>query len=330
MKEQLKEVFKAPGTARFRPFARITEGTPHLLSFFALAVFAFSITFTIPSWVPVVGDWIGNKSFDSEALARYLPFLLLLATILVQVRARLTGLKLSAMKDYVLLLALKHGWRRDEFIQLFLSVIETTSSHWVLKLGEWMSKWDPNTLREVRRNLEAKPKDDQSKEDWRRVYREIEKDLLAEDFEARIHSLYYMNKERNFRDWTVILHPFFFALNHRRAIRRLRGLFSDGLPGFVYLGVCSLPGGDDYRIHRRMFPYIAAYELLVIGSSLLWAFIKQPWSGFGGWLGMGVLLLAAIVPMLVWNYHLMVRHRGLPRGMSWEEIQADMRFIRGM
>ncbi len=330
LKEQLKELFKAPKTARFRPFARITEATPHLLSYFALVIFAFSISFSMPTWVPVLGDWIGKKSFDPDEFAKYLPYLIVVTTIFVQIRARAIGLKLSAMRDYVLSLTLKHGWQREQFSELFLEVIETSGYSWARKLGEWISKWDPNTLSQVRASIEGKLQESPATQEFKKSYSELQQYTLAEDFEARIHSLYYMDKEHNFRDWAVVLYPVFFLVNYRRAIRRLRVLSADGLAGFVYLGLCSLPGGDDYRVHRRTFPYIAMYELLVIGTPLVWAFAREPWKGILGLLGMGVVVLIAIVPMMVWNYQLLVRHRGLPRGMSWEEIQADYRFIRAM
>lgn len=329
LREYLKQLFKMPGTARFKPFAKITEYTPHLLSYFALIVFIFSISFSVPKWVPILGDWIGGKTLNPIEFAKYFPFLLIATVIVVQVRARLIGLKLAGFRDYVLALSIKNGWRIEQFGELFLAVIDTSGYTWARKLGEWMQKWDPNTLRQIRKDAESK-QDSVNNEEWKQSYSETEQSFLREDFEARIHSLYYMDKESNYRPWAVSLYPVLFLGHHRRAIRRLRGLLSNGMRSVLYLALCSLPGGDDYRVHRRMFPYIAIYEGLVFGIPLVWAFAKQPWSGFVGWLGMGIVLLIAILPMLVWNYQLMVCHRGLPRGMSWEEIQADHKFIRAL
>jgi ABC-type Fe3+ transport system permease subunit len=58
--------------------------------------------------------------------------------------------------------------------------------------------------------------------------------------------------------------------------------------------------------------------------------VLSPWNGIFGWVGMCILILLSVLPMLSWNYQLLVPHRGLPRSMAFEEIEGDQRFIRGM
>jgi hypothetical protein len=93
----------------------------------------------------------------------------------------------------------------------------------------------------------------------------------------------------------------------------------------------GLPGGFEDRVHRWVaFPFVVIYEILVIGSPLVWSFAQKPWSSAAGLVGMCAVIIGSLGPMLAWNYNIMVRSRGIPRGMSWDEIQGDQRFIRAL
>ena len=328
LREHLKRQFKAPETLKFRPLDRITNSTPHLLSYLVLVVFLFSISISVPKWVPILGDWMGNKAITLNEFANYYPFVILFCALYVQFRARKIGLQLAAARDYVLVLALKHGWRREQFSELFMDVVATSAYGWALKLGEWMSKWDPNSfskgIQEIPNNHS-----DASVEEAENQTQDLAKFLLLEDFEARIHGLYYMDKEKNYRSWAVILYPIFFLINISRARRKLGDMKRLGIDGFLFDAVWALPGEGEYKV-RKLFYLIAGYEILLIAGPIIWAFVINPWNGIFGWVGMCILILLSVLPMLSWNYQLLVQHRGLPRSMALEEIQGDQRFIRGM
>lgn len=83
-------------------------------------------------------------------------------------------------------------------------------------------------------------------------------------------------------------------------------------------------------MRRRIFPFMALYELLLFITPLVWSFAKEPWGTVAGWVAMGFVTVASVLPMLVWNYNLQVRYRGFPREMSWEDIQGDFKFIQGL
>lgn len=325
LKASLTKTLQIPTTFKLAPFAKITEGTPYLLSIVCLILIAFSISVTVPNEIPLLGDIIGGKTLGRAQIARLFPFVLLAATIFLQVRARAKGLANSAIRDNVLSLAIQHGWRREQFHSLLMDTIDSEDLGWLRKIGEWVQSWDPDTLRQVREDatsVQGDNKDDQEVVNVRR--------LLDEDFEARIHGLYYMQKEPGFRPWSVVVHPLLFVMNHRRAVRRARALARNGLRGLLYLGMACLPGGDDYRIRRKLFPFLAIWPVLMFGIPLVWAFILRPWPTFLGYIGMALLMAVTLVPLIAWNYKLMVRCQGLPRGMAWEDIQGDMKLIKGL
>jgi hypothetical protein len=327
LKAHLKKMVQIPTSFKIAPFAKITETTPYLLSIACLIVFGFSLSFTVPKDIPLLGDVIGGRTFSPAQTARLFPFVLLASTIYLQIRARAKGLANSAIRDNVLSLALQRGWRRDKFANLLIDTMESEDLGWLRKISEWMQSWDPNTLRQVREDAARKQVD--SSKDVRREVINTGR-LLDEDFEARIHALYYMEKEPGYRPWSVIVHPLLLVMTHRRAVRRARAFALDGLRGVLYLGMCSLPGGDDYRLRRKMFPILAVWPVLMFGVPLVWAFILQPWPTVFGLIGMTLLTVVTLVPLLLWNYKLMIQCRGLPRAMSWEEIQGDLKFIRGL
>jgi hypothetical protein len=329
LREHLKIQFKAPGTLKFRPFDRITNTTPHLLSFFALVVFSFSISFSVPTWIPILGDWIGGRVLALSDFAKFYPFIILFCTIYVQVRARRIGFQLAGIRDYVLILSIEHGWRIEQFLELFLDVLDTSPYSWTRKLGEWLAERDPDSFSKSIKDIGEKLADAPDQE-VKNQNQDLSEFLLLEDFEARIHALYYMDKEKNYRPWAVVLYPIFFLINISRARRRLRHLKRSGFGGILFDAVWSLPGEGEYKVHRKLFPFIATYEFLIIAGPILWAFTKSPWEGFIGWIGMGILILLSMLPMLIWNYQLMVQHRGLPRSMAFEEIQGDQKLIRAM
>lgn len=328
--EELKSLFKLPETARFRPFSRITEGTPYALSIVTLIVFFFSVSFTVPSWIPVIGDWVGGKTVGREQLATFFPFILLTLTVLLQLRVRQIGWRLADLRDHVLAVVLNHGWRREKFAELFLDAIDSSRLGWIRKFAEWLHSWNPDTLREVKQSLTSKLKGRPNETDILTQYQELDQRALSEDFEARIHALYFMEREKGFRPHTMVLHPIFFLTPNRRAVRRLQAVTSGGLRALVSHALRGLPGGFEDRIRRRLFPLGAIYEVLVIGGPLVWSFAQKPWSGAAGLVGMCGVVIGVLGPMLAWNYNLLVRSRGIPRGMSWDEIQGDQRFIRGL
>jgi len=327
LKAQLKKILQMPTSFKIAPFAKITETTPYLLSIVCLIIFAFSISVTIPTYIPLVGDLIGGKTLGPSQIARLFPFALLAAVIFLQIRVRGKGLGNAAIRDTVLSLALQHGWRGPRFSALLIDTMESENLGWLRKVGEWMQSWDPDTLRQVREDAARRQEQSPGQAPSEGV--DLGR-LVDEDFEARIHALYYMEKEPGFRSWTVIIHPLLFLMTHRRAVRRARALASNGLGGLLYLGKCSLPGGDDYRMRRRLFPIIVIWPLLMFGIPLVWAFVLRPWPTVPGIVGMVLMLGLILAPIILWNHKLMVECRGLPRGMSWTDIQGDTKLIRGL
>lgn len=327
LKANLKKMLQMPTSFRIAPFAKITETTPYWLSIGCLIILGFSLSVTIPTYIPLLGDVIGGKTLGRSQIARWFPFVLLASIIFLQFRVRGRGLVYSAIRDNVLSLALQHGWRRDRFSGLFLDTMESENLGWARKIGEWLHKWDPDTLRQVAED--AKNKQGHSSSEGSPEVIDVVR-LVDEDFEARIHALYYIENEHGFRPWTVIIHPLLFLMTHRRAVRRLRALGSYGLEGLLYLGKCSLPGGDDYRVRRRFFPILALWPFLMFGIPLVWTFALRPWPTVFGIIGMVLLMAATVMPIVLWNYKLMIECRGLPRAMSWEEIQGDLKLIRGL
>lgn len=318
-----------PNSFSLRPFLKvlfkITESTPYWLAIIAAIVFKFSLTVTVPKDLPVLGELIGGSTLGKLAVAHLLPFVLLASTIILQFLARTRGLVNSAMRDNILSLTLSHKWRRERFRQLYLGVIETEGWGSLRKLGKWIQGWNPDTLRQVFEDA-FKSRDPAESE-------EVKNELLRlynEDFEARIHALYFMDLELWFSPFRMVVNPFLFILGDRRAVRRGRMLTANDIRGYLSLALVGLPSWEESTQIRPVFWVAALWEVIALGGPLAWAFAISPWPGLFGWLGMLLVVSATIAPIMVWNYGLFARSRGIPRGMSVIDINSGMRLIRAL
>ena len=102
----------------------ITTSTPYLVAYGSLVCFWFSFTFTMPEGFPLLGDWLGGKTFDPPALAGVLPYALACTVFYVYVRTRIGAMRYCDAKDKIVALAMRYRWDREKFRSLLQSFIE--------------------------------------------------------------------------------------------------------------------------------------------------------------------------------------------------------------
>jgi len=330
LKTQVKKLLAdLPNSISLKPFLtilfKITESTPYSLAIIAAVVFKFSLSVTVPKALPLLGEIKGGSTLGKPEVAHLLPFVLLASTIILQILARVRGLVNSAMRDNILGLTLRHGWRRERFARLYLEVIEAEGWGSLRKFGEWFWRWNPDTLRQVYEDAVKLGGSEHSEEVKENLLR-----LSNEDFEARIHALYSMEWEPSFTPFRMAVNPLLFILGQKRAVRRGKMLMSNDVRGYLSLSLVGLPGWEESRTTRRVFWGGILWEVICLGGPTVWAFVLSPWSGVLGRLGMFLMVPAILAPIIVWNYGLFVRSRGIPSGMSWIDINDGKRLIRAL
>ena len=278
--EKISETLPKISAKQFLPFSKITRNTPHLLSILALAIFYFNFSFDFPKWIPVLSDYISGSKFDKIIFAKWFPFLILISIIIVQIITRIQNAKFATFRDNILCLSIKYNWRREKFSKLFIETLESSNYSWIRKLSEWMYKLDSDSLKEIiQRNAGTNPDDLKSNYD-------VAQFILDEDFEARIHALYFMEKEKDFASSKFSISPFFFLLNNKRIHMRTEAFYSYGMIGFLKCSFDALPSKDKTKQRRNVFLFSLFYELLLIGGALIWSFILNPWNSVWGCFGM--------------------------------------------
>lgn len=289
----------------------ITPSTPYFVAWVALVAYWFSFSITIPSWFPLLGDYLGGKTFTPIGLAAFLPYSLCLIVIYLYVRTRIHAANYSDVKDQIIALATIHKWKRKDFHKMITRVMSFQGYGWLRKLGERWAEWDPDTLRKIREGAIERGRDEQ----FARVINTISK----EGFESRIHALAYMNREKSFGHSYMAFEPFFFLAQISRTKQRMQ-IITRGDTDEVERDIRPLPK-QSHPVHLAMFALTFLNYATVAGVLSYSLYLHSP-AGVFGWVGVLLACILAILPAPIWNYNLLIRNRGLPRGWSGADVNS--------
>ena len=175
----------------------------------SLFFFGLGKVFTFPSASPVVGDFVGGLSLGPPELARGLAPVLLFLVGLRWYRARQWCDDQTATIDAVICLAIRHHWRRQDFHDLYQEVWPTP--FWAKSVAP------PDAPASV--NQKAGNRVDRQSVDTQRV--------LDSDFERRVHALYFMRKQTDFKPRYMVTAWHGFLSNVSRPTAVLRAIGND-------------------------------------------------------------------------------------------------------
>ncbi|WP_440951689.1 hypothetical protein [Methanococcoides sp. FTZ1] len=181
---------------------------PAIISICALIAFIFSLSLEVPEDFPVLGWILGGYELSSIEIAMWFPSAILIIIVLRYFQARSLAADNALVGDYVITLAVKHKWRRENFHSLFRNVETSESSGWIFTILEhFITKKlqnDPDSLTGI---LAKHEKNTEAQGHLERIN--------LEDFERKIHSLIYLKKEKDYAPRYVCFSPFNFVISLR-------------------------------------------------------------------------------------------------------------------
>jgi hypothetical protein len=287
--------------------------SPYGLAIGAMLLFWRSWSISIPSETPIIGELAANAHLDKLIVARLLPLVFFILSVGRVIRELARGVHNSAIREQVLALVFGGGWRAKDFWLQVGNVASEEGFGWIMRLGD--------VIKDKHQTLSAEfvgkvvPQGHAGHQDATEQLQHF----LEEDFEARVHALLFMRKERNFQPWLLVLPPVEYLLDFERAKERLNTYEKEGRTKFLRLPLEALPGWEQSHMLKFLFPVLMLPSLLLLLSSAIWASILVPWPGpwrYTQW----VIPLLIVLPILVWNFEVGVSRRGLPAGTTLKEF----------
>jgi hypothetical protein len=316
LSKSLERYFEPIKTFDPKKLIIVSVHTPYTVSWIALIIYFFSISLTIPRWFPIVGEYVGGKTFSPRELALILPYVLAGIVIYVYVKTRIKAARNSHHKDLLVTLAVRYKWSKEDVGRIVTRVISTEGHGWIAKLGQYFHKMDSDTLTEI-----GKAGIQQGKQS---LYNEAFPFVVKEDFESRIHALAFMERERNFGSSAMGFDPFFFLLHTGRAKQRLRSILRASGEK-LERDVQVLP--TEPRLSNMLvFVLTGVGRVLIIGTLIYSLYLRRPGTVWA-WIALSLAWLVIMVTAPIWNFQLLIRHRGLPRGWSVREVAQGRKNI---
>jgi hypothetical protein len=257
--------------------------------------------------LPVIGSSLSGIVADQQAVAVWL-----LPTLFVlQLALFLNALKRNASYDLLrkqaLALVIKYGWRFDDFVKLFAVQAEKSRMAWLFNMIGSASNADPGSLKNLIRAGEASSGEKIAGD----LRQKLRHDLFSE-FDRRVHSLYYLNYEKDYSAFYISFDPLLYLISlNRIAYRTFTFLQERG----VRVDTVNAPT-DPYLVERVSGPVFwvsVALRVLLVGGVGIWCLSLTDADHPMFWVNVVALVLMLLLPNW-WNYRALVKKVGYPRG----------------
>ena len=284
-----------------------------------MIIFYFGFSIKIPSEFPLVGEFLEDETLNSYQLALLLPIGMLILFIRQYLFGRKISMNESAIMDQILALSINHKWKRTDFSELASKLLASSDNRWLLKFYQPETRIDPNIeqtqqmLSEFVSGMMSKF-EGADKKKFRDGFmigsglafeeeRQREKDMLEmSDFENKIHAMYYLQREIDYKPYRLAAYPLSLILN----------------PSRYYIGTSDYVLQEHLsRAHKTkfwaFFGFLVPYG--VITASLAWSItltIQSSSSIYTVILVSIVCLLTLAIPAYR-VFMVLVRKRGFPR-----------------
>jgi hypothetical protein len=283
--------------------------------------------------LPFVGDRLAGIRITPANLGRYLPLALcaLYAAVFVQVRK--ASLEYDLTRRHILLLAIQHGWRFPDFARLLQTQWSKSHLGWLTNLLDSVLETDAASITALRARAAsaagggaARPASAALSEASKpsipaTVGQELDEKLAVwfrNDFERRIHNMYYIDREEDYGRSVMSFDPLIYLLaTNRVAFRAYSLLRARGVP----LSLFAAPMDPD-RVERMRVPMYwvgEALRYLIVGGVLVWSFLVS--GAQVTYLFVANVIATGLVLGIPsrWNYLALIRKRGFPK---WESLGA--------
>ena len=281
-------------------------------------------------------------------LAQYYPVAIFVLYALVFWHIRKTCLINDLLRKHILTLVLLHDWRILDFVRLLQAQFSTSGAGWLVNLVETFSDSDPGSVAGLRKQAgastghrnwapadlaeEGRPRVPGVQEALNRnrapadlaeegrprvpgVQEALNVNLARwtkEDFERRIHSLYFLDKEKDYGPSLIFFDPILYALSTNRVRYR----------PYVFLRSMGVPVDDINAPHDPsategfllpVFVLSEVFRFCFIGGVMTWSFFVAAGTPLPLVLANLVATVLVLLVPFRWNYGALVQKRGFPK-----------------
>ena len=294
----------------------LSEITPYLVAILVFVSFLWNIPIPFIDKVPILSEFLADD-VRARDVAAWVPAIMLGVMVLCYGAQRRRSLQFAAVKDQIVVLVLKHGWRPANFEELRKNTFAVGKKAGLFKL-----------LRGLERELSSPdPRIPLANEHGRL------EDLIrfqqfsqVEEFENKLHGFVLMEKERDFAAYNQAFDPLlllfrpydphFIAAFGNSIDAELTVFVRDGIEPRQQLR--QLPGTDDLKWRRAQFLVLALSSTIILAAPAAWAMSLAALSPTTTALSAAATLCLLGIP-LRWNYAVLIRKRGFPRGVRLME-----------
>jgi hypothetical protein len=182
---------------------RALVATPSTAAVLGILAYYSGLVISPPDWLVRILP-TGVRSVSQLVIA--VSFVAAFSAIKSVFSRRRFGYEMNTLRNYLLALILKHGWHFNQILDPVNRELGKIENAVVSHFADRVLEWDPMSTRNVMRPIEEL--DDAEVEDWRSVYGE----LMATEFERRVHALLYLEKEHWYRPNRIRFDPYTFVL----------------------------------------------------------------------------------------------------------------------
>lgn len=285
-------------------------------------------SFTVPKVdLPIVGNRLSGVSIKAAVLARYFPLALGVLFAASFLRVVRTNLGYDLLRKHILALVFQHGWRTLDFAKLVRNTMTKRGLGWMVNAIDELRDLDPASLVNLRKLGNAselrselvqvrevnKTKEEESPTTDVRI--ELNRKLkvwLGSDFERRVHSLYFLDREKDYSPFVMCFDPFTYLVSLNRVTFRVYNfLVEHGVRVDRY----NAPT-DPYLVQRFAAPAFwlgVCVQVCFFGGLMVWSFFVAP-KPTSALLTANVVatVLVLVIPNW-WNYLAVIKSRGFPR-----------------
>lgn len=177
--------------------------SPPALAVIGILVYYFGVKIKAPDWLLSV---LPTGMTSSSQFIIAIPFLMCISAMQSIFRRRSTGYQMNALRNYLLVLVFKYGWRLEQIVETmakeFGKIEHSALSHFA---DRWLD-YDPEAFRNIMRF------EDEQDEAKVREFHDLYNVLLANDFERRVHALLFLEKERWYKPAKISFNPWNFLV----------------------------------------------------------------------------------------------------------------------
>ena len=271
--------------------------------------------------LPLIEKGLAGSKITARSFGEYFPLLLLLSSVLYSWHVLKHNIDNDYKRKLILVLALKYKWRVQHFTKLIPVQIIKSGLNWVYEIADVINKTDPASLQNLEKKLETHHTQDAAADalypgsiltdqiSFEDELQEKKSFWYANEFRRRIHNLYFLDKEKDYKKGLLFFDPLTYIFMSKNRVAEY--LSSKGI-SYEIVEVPIDPHSTD-RLTSKLFIVYLFLRLIFFGWLLFWSFrIASDQPVMLLIINIMSALLVLVVPFVL-NFQAIVKKAGFPK-----------------